>query len=163
MNRDKRPLECDYALALEYSRVAELMMRTVATRAIGEPNEINSPDRYVALKFLLDAEFPASGVCSRGECRARYVELVDDFAHLMSDIYRAKRDRMEDAGSWTGFTELWREWLQVKMLLGQLRCALFFYDLGIPIAIKIARSAGDQVLDVCPRIAAPVIPIRSCV
>ncbi len=161
MNHNKSSLECDYALALEYSRVAELMMRTVATRAIGELNGINSPDRYVALKFLLDPEFLASGVCSRRKCRARYVELMDDFTRVMGNVYRAKRDRMEDAGSWAGFTELWIEWLEVKVLVGQLRSALFFYDLRLPIAIKIARRAGDQVLSVCPRLPAPVIPIRS--
>lgn len=158
---NKTSLEYDYALALEYSRIAALMMRTVASRAIGELNGIQVPSRYVPLKFLLDSDFLASGACSRGECRAKYAELVDDFARTMAEIYESKRHKMEESGSWTGFTELWREWLEIKVLVGRLWTALFLYDLGFPVAIRMARRAGEQVLKTCPRVPAPVIPIRS--
>jgi len=121
----KSSLECDYALALEYSRVAKLMMRTVANRAIGGLNEARGPDRYVPLVFLLDSEFLASGACSRRECRAKYLELVSDFGTSMVEIYESKRDKMEDSGSWAEFTELWSQWFEIKILLGQLWIALF--------------------------------------
>lgn len=157
----KSSLEHDYVLALEYKRVSELMLRTIASRALDAPNEANKPERYVALKFLLDPEFLASGVFSRVECRSRYVALVDEFRGVMAELYKSKRDRMEESGSWHGFTQLWTEWWELRVLIGQLWSALFFHDLGLPIAIRIARKAGDQVLEICPRLPATVIPIRS--
>ena len=154
-HRKESSLESDYALALEYSRVAELMMRTVASRAIGGLDETDIPARFVPLKFLLDSEFFAFGSYSRAECRAKYVALVNDFGQTMTKLYDSKRDKMEDSGSWTGFSDLWSEWFEFKLLLGKLRIALFLYDLGLHVAVKMARRAGAQALELCPRAHAP--------
>ena len=159
--RKESSLESDYAMALEYSRVAELMMRTVASRAIGGFDEIDIPARFVPLKFLLDSDFLAFGFHSRAECRAKYVALVNDFGQTMAQLYDSKRDKMEDSGSWTEFSDLWSEWLEIKLLLAKLRTALFLYDLRLHLAVNIARRAGAQALELCPRAQAPVIPIRS--